>query len=99
MVSAFGTINAGPIPWKPRHMEKRIVPEYTERPQGIDQRAYHIVPMRKIFLWPYISPNLPEGRMNVPTVRLKAAAYQLSCPGSFTLKLFPTMYNFAGMGD
>ena len=38
----------------------------------------------KIFLWPYKSPQRPEGMMKVPTVKEKPAANQESWPGLVT---------------
>lgn len=44
-----------------------------------------------------ISAIIPAGKMNVPTVKLKAARYQLRSPSFVTPKLSPTMYSGAGM--
>jgi hypothetical protein len=95
IATAFGTMRAGPIPWNPRHILKRIVPEYTEKPAIRDHTANQNVPIKNIFLWPYMSPSLPAGRMNVPTVKLYAAKYQESSPSFVTPKVSPIMYKGA----
>ncbi len=90
--SALGTSSAHQIPCSPRQVLNRMSPPpKTATPATTDHTAYHANPSMYIFRCPYISPSRPAGRMKVPSVRLKAAGYQLSCASSVTLKPWPMM--------
>ena len=86
---ALGNRKAGPMPWKARQMVKTTELDLKLKPVIRDQIAYQSQPRTKTRLCPSMSPTRPAGRIKVPTVRLKAAVYQLRVPGSCMLKLSP----------